>query len=159
MKEKYIFSIPIYTCSEEEYDRKRGAYFRKKAIAYPFRDDEQSIKLFKSAFYKYLWRPWKYNQAIGFIEIFIWGKDIRGDLYFETSDRISIYSKKRRFELQGKAFEMGVYFKQEANNIFEMLFTRLENLKREKPYKGRFIDLRLFYEIGPYVNWKALLGY
>lgn len=159
MNEKYIFSIPIYTCSEEEYERKRDVYFRKNLVKYSVRNDKQSLNLFESAFYKYLWSPWKYNQVIGFIEIFVWGKDIRGELYFEESKRISIHSKKRRYELQGKAFEMGVYFVQQTDNIFKNLSAHLEYLKNEKPYKGRYIDLNRFYEIGPYINWRALLGY
>ncbi len=90
MKEKYIFTIPVYVCSEEEYEIKRDKYFQSQLKRYKIARDIEAINLFEQAFIKNLWRFWKYNQIIGYIELFIWGKDIRGEFYFVNSKSNSI---------------------------------------------------------------------
>jgi hypothetical protein len=54
---------------------------------------------------------------------------------------------------------MGIYFKEESDNIFRTLLDNLKSLNNEKPFNNRYIGLDEINEIGPFVNWKKLLGY
>ncbi|MBU1298081.1 MAG: hypothetical protein KJ963_06865 [Bacteroidetes bacterium] len=159
MKEKYFFTIPVYICSPEEYNKKRERYFNNQFKRYKVDDSKESKELFEEAFKMYLWHPWKFNQIVGFIELFIWGKDIRGEYYFISSKRLSVHQKNKKYTWCGKAFEMGVYFEKQSDTIYKTLIEHLENLRNEKPFKGRYIDLREFYEISSFIDWKRLLGY
>jgi hypothetical protein len=47
-------------------------YFQTQFEKYIPEKSKDSQELFLEAFNKYLWRPWKYNQIIGFIELFVW---------------------------------------------------------------------------------------
>jgi len=118
---KYIFTIPIYVCSENSYNKRREQYYQKQYKKYCFKDDEEKRKEFNYVFAKFLWRPWKYNQIVGFIDIFIWGKDIRGDLYYVDSNWIGVLLKKKRFEFYGKAFELGIHSERSSKEIYTEL--------------------------------------
>ena len=159
MKKKYFYIIPIYSFSREEYDKKREIYFYKQKKKYVYSEDEDSLKLFEKAFNKILWTPWKYNQIVGFIELFIWSKDIRGEYYFVENKRISVHLKKKRFRLCGKAFELGIYFSISNEEIYNRIKEQLEMLRNERSFKNRYIDLEKFYEVAPYIDWNCLLGY
>lgn len=152
MEEKYFFTIPVYICSPEEYKLKEEQYFKKQFKRYRVDDSKESKENFKEAFYRYLWRPWKFNQIVGFIELFVWGKDIRGEYYFIASKRLSVHQKNKKYNWYGKAFEMGVYFEEQLDTIYDTLLKHLEDLKKEKPFKNRYIDLRELNEIGSFID-------
>lgn len=54
---------------------------------------------------------------------------------------------------------MGVYYEEQLDTIYDTLLKHLEDLKMEKPFKNRYIDLRDLIEIVSFIDWIKLLGY
>jgi hypothetical protein len=55
-------------------------------------------------------------------------------------------------------FEVHLVPEQSSEDIYRELCNVLNQLKREKPLKGRFLDTELFLNIGPHMNWRAMVG-
>ena len=44
-----------------------------------------------------------------------------------------------------------------SNDIYTLLQQHIEELIKQKPFKGCYIDLEMFQNIGSYIDWRALL--
>ena len=97
--------------------------------------------------------PWHYNQAIGWIRLKGHWDVIKADYHFAREKRIVRQPRHRVFDWQGKTLE--VWFHSETSQeIYQLLIDDLEALRDEWPFKGRYIDLQAFKNIGPHVDWK-----
>ena len=109
-------------------------------------------------FHSTIWYPWKYNEIIGWLCLYILGTQFRGEYYFTTSNRIGKGIRKKKFKYSGKAFEHSLTRTTSSNEIFEEILRVLERVnKNEIPFKNRYFDLRTFKTIGKFVNWKNLI--
>ena len=157
MLEKYFFEIPIYTMKSSEYMKLRQKNMEKLYSRY-IPAKHLGIDEFESIFQENLWRPWEYNQVIGWIALFIFGKDVRGDYYLAKSKRLNYRLVKKRFEYMGKAFECGFYQPCESEEIFYRLRERILSCKND--FNGKVhIELSTFDNLGPFIKWDSLLGY
>ncbi len=161
LKELYFYEIPIYRCNikkhTDEFDKERKGFtdffLRHGGDQLPDHSLQKSIQRFEER----QWYPWLYNEIIGYIRIFTCGTQIRGETWFIDAKRIRRDLKRKRLFYFGKAFEMDVNIGDSSAEIFKLIITEIKNLYKEKPYKGRYIDITLFLNIGPFVDWKGLL--
>ena len=103
MLEKYIFDIPVYRLTEDEYYSKLKDYVGDKiylgwpdSIIQEFykRNPDNKIHVTDSLTKAY-GGPWTYNEIIGFIRLHFLGSQIRGEYYEVDSKRITKTRKKQ----------------------------------------------------------------
>ena len=157
MVEPYYFEIPVYRCKIEKHTmemKKRESEFDNHEIKETAPISYQNLK---NHFHKTIWYPWRYNEVIGWVCLYILGNQIRADYYFITAKRIGKGIRKKRFQYFGKAFEHSLSRNLSSKEIFQEIINQLENLtKNEFPFKGRYIDISTFKTMGEFVDWKSL---
>jgi hypothetical protein len=165
--ENYFFELPIYRCSEEKYLEEMEQLRRRinsevpDVKGYEKETEETKIYLFHRQSYNY-----NYNEVIGWLKLYVFGNQIRGEYHFEcdpndkrrTKKRIDKGIRKKQFEYFGKAFESSFYKHESSEQIFETIIEEIEYLmKNETPFKGKVIDITKFEQIGKFVDWRRLL--
>lgn len=158
MLEPYYFEIPIYRCDRETHTKEME-----------IKESEYGVEEFKEVapisyqnrinyFHRDVWYPWRFNEIVGWICLYIMGNQIRGEYYFITSQRIGKEIRKKRFLYYGKVFEKSLPSNLPSNEIFQLIIGEIERVnKNDKPFKGRHIDLKAFRTIGEFVDWKLLV--
>lgn len=163
MTEKYFFEIGVYSLDEDsfykEYETRKRKYFEwffqySGRIA-PDRIPSSFAWAEQHLFEKY--GCWPCNQAIGWIRLYVMGEQIRGEYYFVDAKRIRLLMK-RKFSWHGNAFELHVSPEDSSAKIASDLETELRRLAKEKPFRGRHIDLEALMEIAPFIEWRQLIG-
>ncbi len=102
---------------------------------------------------------WRYTQAIGWIRLYVLGQQIRGEIWAVDAKRIDREMNKKKFQHLGKAFELSFFPGEDSPaEIYSQVCHALERATKEKPFKGRYIDLEAFQNIGPFINWRGLVG-
>ena len=163
MREIYVFEIPVYRCSrdkhamEMERNRERIAERLRRygGNGLPSGFFEECVQRFHAR----EWYPWKFNEIVGWIRLYVLGRQIRGETWFIRAKRIRRDLKRKRIFYVGKAFEVDISPSDTSQEIFEAILAELKKLSAEKLFRGRFIDLETFVNVGPYINWVELLGF
>jgi len=104
------------------------------------------------------WSPWYFNQVIGWLRLFVFGKSIKAEYYFIDAKRISKLVKHKRYLYKEKAFELNPGNSDSSTDIYKKIRDTVIRLNSEKPFEGRYIDLEKFDNIGTYVNWRTILN-
>ena len=158
MSEPYYFEIPVYRCSIKTHTAEMKSKERE------FTHDEwkevapESYQNSINYFDRTIWYPWRYNEIIGWIRLYVMGNQIRGEYYFDASGRIRKGIRKKKYVYCGKAFEHHLFGDMTSQEIFNEIISVLEKInKNEKPFKKRYIDLTTFKTIGEFVDWKMLI--
>ena len=151
----YIFDIPVYRCDEithskeyEEIKTKKLLSFNKDTTPLAYTSMEQWIE-------QEYWYPWKFNEIVGYLRLFIDGHRIKGDLHH-------IKARKLRRGTSGKIFYYSKIFEYTPNLsdasliIYNNLLNNLRLLKHP-PLHRRYLDLDGFIKYGKFVDWRKLL--
>lgn len=161
--ERYFFEIPVYRCQLDKYEAELEAekhrYIDLFLPQYPpgiLVSSEEVGRWFTES----RWYPWRYNEVISWLRLYVFGKDqIRAEYYFIKAKRVVRHPAGKVFlKRPGKAFELCVLPKESSAVIFRNVLRALENLHREPPFKGRYIDLDCFRALGKFINWRQLVG-
>ena len=162
MTDKYFFEIGVYSLNEDsfhkEYDKRKKKHFDwlfETSGGVPPERAPHSYSWAEQRFFE-KYGCWRYNQAIGWIRLYILGSQIRGEYYFVEAKRIRLLMKKT-FSWRGKVFELHFFPEDSSKKICREVESELEQLRNEKPFKGRHIDLEAFREIAPFINWRKLI--
>jgi hypothetical protein len=157
----YFFDVPIYRCTLDKHTKEME--IEKKELTKildnsGFTRDKipESYSNLESHFDTNIGYSWKYNDIIGWVRLFVCGTQLRGDLWWISSSRI-IRRGKKQFRYFGKAFESQSIKGETSSEIFEILCICLKELSKERPIKGRYIDMELLLNLGPYVNWRRFM--
>lgn len=164
MKEKHIFNVPIYRCQIEKF-KEEEKIERQKLYDYFYKcnrdlieEDGYDINPMVNRSMVEKEKIWKYNEIVGFIDVFIWSKQIRGNLYYIQAKRVNRNAKNRTLKYYGKSFEIINIENKTSNEIFQKLINRLSNLTKESiMLKNRYIDISTIETLGLYINWKKLV--
>ncbi|MEI6711876.1 MAG: hypothetical protein WCK88_07015 [bacterium] len=155
-----FFSIPIYRCSEKQYlkeleeERERLRKFFKSSLPETLKNTYDVGPLVERSLN---WKCWKYNEIIGFIELYILGSQIRGSLFFIESKRIRKDIKKKKIVYLGKVFESSIH-NLYSIDIFKLLMEELNRVQiSNSKLKNRYVDVSGIMKIGPHVDWKELV--
>ncbi len=167
--EKYIFDIAVYSATAEEFfsdrSRKLQEHFdwinKGLAVGLPMRSPTSNEEFDRSVrnHFESKYGGWQFSQVVGWIRLFPLQRQMRGEYWFVNAKRIDVHMNRRNFEFYGKAFELSYFTgKESALDIFHQVEEAIDKLKIEKPFKGRYIDTEAFVNIGPFVNWRELIG-
>ena len=165
--DKYIFEIAVYNIDPKTFFDKRQkelqAHFDRvnsTAGNAPKRSPDSNNEFDRNMRDRFLQRygNWRYTQAIGWICLFPLGRQMRGEYWFVDAKRIDIHMNKKKFEFWGKAFELSFFAGEDSSlEIYAQIHDEIEKLKTEKPFKGLYIDIEPFENIGTFVNWHDML--
>ena len=163
--ERYLFEIGIYSCNPDRFFTERKEHLQKHLewITHQFGGitREQAPETFTSAetYFIKKYGGWRYTQAIGWIRLFVLGRQIRGEIWVVNAKRIDRKMNKRKFQHYGKAFELSFFPGEDSStDIYNQVCNALDRITKERPFKGRYIDLEAFHNIGPFINWRGLVG-
>ena len=155
MTEPIFFEIPIYRCNLTSHSAYMAAEEQKFA---PIENKEQFPGSYAFAyhyFHKEKWYSWRYNEIVGYLNLYIMGSQFRGDMWFIDKQRISKGIIKKRFKLFGKTFEKEIPKQKSSIEIFEFIIETLIH-HNKKEYKKYYFDLKTFKVIGQFVDWVEL---
>lgn len=164
ISDRYIFEIGVYPSEPESFfaERSKRLQARLKWLANAGGvEPDQAPDVFENTKEYFLkkYGGWRYTQAIGWIRLFVFGRQMRGEYCFVNAKRIDREMNKRKFEYCGKAFELSFFPGEDTSiEIFHQTLNAIDRLRAEKPFRGRFIDLESFKNIGKHVNWRNILG-
>lgn len=162
--ERYFFEIPVYRTREQTFYQEREKRIEKylddlvKRNGGITREQSPDTFLYAEERLRQQYGAWNFNQAIGWIRLYILGDQIRGEYWFIDSKQIRYNITRKQFFWQGKAFELFFFPYQSSSDIYKEICDSLEQLRLEKPFKGRFIDLSSFYNIGSFVDWRRVIS-
>jgi hypothetical protein len=160
MPEKYIFDIAFYWCGQDSFYREYGRRLAEnlaafeKTTGYPLTESLR-MSLTDSFWRKYI-APWKFNQAVGWVRLYKLGSQLRGELWYMNAKRAGRQLTKKQFSSHGKAFELHVYPEDTSETIYKAVLGDLHSFV--KSFRRKVVlDLEAFEQLGPYVNWRALM--
>jgi hypothetical protein len=166
MTETYIFDIGVYLTDEESFYARRNKELREQTqwLRNQVNDIPQvQVDIVSAQLEQHFvknYGTWRYTQAIAWIRIYILGTQIRGETWFVEAKRLSRRLKGRVFNDDGKTFELDILDEDSQSiDIYTQVLNELNELKKQKPFKGRYIDLEHFCNLGPFINWRELMGF
>lgn len=141
MIEPIFFEIPIYRCSKKVHGLETEIEEKKWASV--------------DNFHQFSWYAWKYNEIIGYLNLNIFGSQLRIDIWFVDKKRFNRGILKKKFKLHGKVFEKVIPRNKSSNEIFEFIIKNLIEINKSN-YKRFHFDLRTFKVVGQFVDWVEL---
>ena len=165
MKENYFYDVPVYRLSRERYYKDMDKYINKNMysgspnhikMTEEFYRKEPSQKLAQEDRLQISYGgAWEYNEIIGYIRLYFFGTQIRGEYWGVNAKKI-VRSRKKFFEHKTwkLASEIELHWDPDSSSIFSQILKYLERCKKE--LKNRYIDTRNLEVVGPYVDWKSL---
>lgn len=158
--ERHFLEIPIYRCPVDRHTKEMER--KKQDWLGPLQETKDTAPESFSRAEQYWecheWYPWRYNEIVGWLRLFLLGSQIRGELWYTKAKRISPRPKKPIFR-HGEVFLKGFQPSQTDTEILSELAEELAEFKKSKRLKGRFLDLECFLSIAPSVSWRKLLGF
>jgi len=163
--EKYFIEIPVYRIPEKRYYKEMDIYIKRHLHSgWPQQDALMQKTLeespsFKLSFEKILrdsyGGAWNYNEIIGYIRLYFFGTQIRGE-YWGTKAKRKRRTRKKVFEYKTwkLACEIDLCWEIDSLGIFAKVLEYIKACSHE--LKGRYIDIRPLMVIGPYVDWMTL---
>jgi hypothetical protein len=156
-----IFEVPMYWCSDDDFSRR----YTRDLKAYMDRfEREISLPLSRStrmnledSFWRRYVAPWKFNQIVGWLTIYILGSQVRADVWFVNAKRFGRKLRKKHFSLFGKAFEVHTRPTETSATIFASLLEELRDYEKSHSWRRVVLDLECLQNLGPLVNWRRLI--
>jgi len=155
MTEPIFFEIPIYRCTLSSH----SAYMETEEQKFaPIQNKERFPVSYENAynyFHKERWYSWRYNEIVGYINLYIMGSQFRGDIWLISAKRINKGITKKKFRLLGKTFEKEIPKNKSSTEIFDFIIETLISHNKIQ-FKKYYFDLKTLKVIGQYVDWIEL---
>ena len=160
-----FFEIPIYRCDQnqhtKEIEKERKNYIASRLQFAPKLPQETYKQIRTSAkndFNVHHWYPWRYNEIVGWIRLYVDGTRIVGELWFVKKRISKNLIKKRFYYVEMKFIELCFDDNESSVKIFEKVTNELRQLNSKRSLRKRYIDIEMFQTIGPFIDWRQLLG-
>lgn len=169
MSETFIFDVPIYRTAKEIYNKDQKLYIEECL----YNHSELSVSEMKNYYREYpdkkirnsdyYWRkyggPWRYNDIIGYIRLYLDGYVVQGQLWYIDVKRVVRKPRHKILFCQNTRFGSPVGIPTQSSNreIFNLIKKYLDSVLGCPWFKNRFVDTSLLYTLGPYVDWKTLI--
>lgn len=161
MKNNYhLFSIPIYSTSEKEYEKRLQRHIALQEKSLPNYSEAELAQIKNDLFSLFYPKNiWLYNQIIGYIRVLLDYPDILFEIYMPLQrKRYRTFSNRKSYCANWLAD--GLHFnivdktnEQIRNEIREWLIS----IKKER-FKSRYIDITVFDNIAKYIDFRALIN-
>jgi hypothetical protein len=161
LKEEYLFEIPIYRTTKEQFYLEVKKYIEKRFLDL---DDFSKDFYNKNPIEKENWDQgvrqeygsvWEYNDIIGYLKLFFYGSQIRSEYWFVKAKRI-VKTNKKNFDCH--SFSTGpaitIVYEKDSVGIYQKICELIDYYR--KKLKIRFIDTSIFDTVGPYIDWESL---
>lgn len=164
--DQHFFELPIYIEREDSYYERLDQRIETRAeeawrkTGNPQKDLEwhrQHGERWRDVYLRSYGGRWAYNQIFGFLGIYPLGDQLRGATWFSTKKLVRRDISRKDIDLHGKAFELTVRPSRNSQEIFSELMEEIQSLRRERPYKGRYLDTRPLELAGPFLDWRRLM--
>lgn len=157
--ERYFFEVPIYRVSEDafgrQYDRDLEAFFGSMTMP---RDYVMSRDL-RLAMERHFWEtygmPWRFNQAVGWVRLYLLGSQVRGELWRAQGRRLQRRGR-RNFRHLGKAFELWCRPQMTNDEIRRAIEDELLAVGRGLR-RGHILDLECFRTLAAHIDWHSMI--
>lgn len=154
--EPIFFEIPIYRTSIEKYDLELKSKREKLYEKFPGVREGFYFENYQRVVEKDISYYWNYNEIIGYLNLYIFGSQLRVDYWFVSNRRINSGIIKKKFKWFGKILELQIDKTKSSIEIFEWILNELKNLEKENRFKKRHFDLKTFNVVGRFIDWKTL---
>ncbi|WP_027375705.1 hypothetical protein [Kaistella palustris] len=156
MTEPLIFEIPIYRCSNEKHSKEistlRNNFYSQFAglqQGLPF----EYYKFFIDDNFCY---SWKYNEIVGYLNLYFLGNQFRIEYWFIKNERINKGIRKKKFIYLGKLSEKNIPTTYSSSEIHNQVLDEYRKLANYQKFRKRYIDLSQLLNIGKFIDWKNL---
>jgi hypothetical protein len=158
--ERVLFEVPIYRCSKDKFSDEM-AKEKGEPLGPLNRLREEAPRSYATAerrFEETESYSWLYNEAIGWIQLSVHGREIKGEVYFVTAKRIK-RGMRKRFHWAGDLFQFDVFPNDTSTRIYNAICAELDMFRSERAYRKRYVDTEAFRHIGPFVDWCRLVRF
>lgn len=167
MIEIFFFDIPVYRISENIYCKEVDKYAEKiicssssphliESTKKYYTEHPKEKQEFRARIQNSYGGVWKYNEIIGYMQLYFLGSQIRGQYWQMQGKRIQ-RTRRKIFESRTSKLAPEIHIPLSASNeeIFTMILQYLADCNKE--LKNRYLDISHFKTIGPYINWQKLM--
>lgn len=153
---KVLISLPIYSCSEKTLKKDYKKYLRRKAsnaikIYADFgKTEEEAIKEIERFYWKK--RIWKYNQIIGYLQVFVFGNSLAFNRYLPEEKNVMRFSNRKKFVCMMNVSGMYVQLIGTNEDIANKLFETIKDIARMNKWLIDTSEFELFYKDIDYLS-------
>lgn len=167
MADVHFLDLPVYRLPEDKYYEQQKAHIDEvtgtiEATMQEMMARSQDVDFVR----KQNWRDrvaesyggmWRYNEIIGYIRLFFFMTQIRGEYYAVKAKRI-VRSRRKLFEFKTWTFsaEVNIPVKASSEEIFAAVRKYVARCKKELP--RRYVDDAQLETLGPHIDWQALFA-
>lgn len=150
MEETVIFSFPIYSCSEKVFNKDYQKYLKRKAsdairIYAKFnKTEDEAIKATERFYWKK--RIWKYNQIIGYLQIFLFGNSLAFNRYLPEETNIMRFSNKKKYVCKMPVLGMYVQLTGTNEEIANSLLRTIKDIAKMNKWIIDISEFKLIYK-------------
>lgn len=160
MMEKKFFDVPVYRLNADTYYAQKEEKIEKE-LSHTWRNFSPPAEVLENdresreRYFEEKYGSWEFNEIIGYIRLYFFGTQVRGEYYSAEGKRVSL-GRHRVFKF--KAWNLGVEKQIWGNpsnaEIYTAIDQYLDRCQKELRH-GRHIDRRHLDTLGPHINWRA----
>ena len=164
----YLFDLPIYRLSEDDYYAQRDAHVDRIMTENPLantpikpseavRLDPQDAAFVSHLRHKY-GGPWQFNEVVGYLRLPVLGSQVRAEHWLVCCKRVS-KSRTKIIELRSLKFVPETELPSRGANpdIFAAVLRHIDACEKHLP--RRFLDTSQLNLLGPHLDWRGLIGF
>jgi hypothetical protein len=166
MTKRYFFDLPIYRLLEGDYNQQLDAYVEgalygrteeeRSRFAGRFRGREGLEASTRDYYWKDFGGPWQFNEVIGYVRLYFFGRQIRGELWWVDAKRIVRTRRKLYFMHDlSTASPVRVPPGSDDGAVYNLILTFVDRVRQR--LGKRYLETTLLETVGPYVRWSSLL--
>lgn len=162
MAETYFMDLPVYRLPPEKYQQQMEELLAAQIAEmerFPGYTVSRETRMAMSQHQYETFGPWRFNEVIGYIRLFVLGTQIRGE-YFSAEKKRNPLSRRKVFTFRTLklAPEINLFPPHPNSNaeIFAAVVQYVEDCRGELA-KTRFIDDSVLMTVGPHIDWRALV--
>lgn len=149
-----LFDIPVYACTKEKYDDAVNDFYAEKmeVLDGHYRQKVQDIKCQAP--------KWEYNRRVGYICIYVNGRDVWFDVFMSSKKRIAISSNQQPqiCKKQISRISVPIRGKMSNNEIAQNIKIMLNDVIKLHIKKGRYVNKEIFDNLVDVINYKEFLS-
>ena|ERR1041384_5875200 len=152
-----IFEIPVYRCSLEQHVQEWEKEIEKfKQFIRAHGGHEPSRRLLEF-FERDHWQPWAYNDVIGFLRVTAFGRQVHAEFWEHKTKRHVRRPARKVFTWTQTPWKTSCDRFTTSVEVYHALRDKIERFAQEPHMRRRFVDNEAFLQVGPFINWMALL--
>ncbi len=162
---KVFFDIPIYRVTRSKYESAQRSFIQREISADGDRNVQEMYrrnpahkKSMERHFGEIYGRCWRFNEIVGFVRLHFFFTQIRGEYWRVTAKRITRTRKKVFAHFAHKVTdEIEVPAGSTNRKIYSLIQKYLTRAQSERHLKIFYFDKSVFENVGPYIDWNALM--